>query len=322
MVVSTNDHEHGKVNKISISMPSACGFAAEFSPGRTTLADTEKTQRTRRLTDTLPDLPSKAHDSFVDNLQARADATSDLNRVMAYLDRLIDVSAGGRWLVIGCGPRPETIAYLLRRGCDAYGIEPVPSFVQAANEFLGEPRVMLGVAEALPLKDGSQRVVFIESVLEHVESPLICLGEIYRVLEPGGVTHLTTTNRHRLNLRGNNGEFTTRFYNHFPRLLKESYIHQQLHYRPGLANYTERPAVHWFSYADLCSLGRQAGFARFYSLLDLTREDEPHIARSRARRFVLQQLRRSALLRTIVLTQRGGQIFMWKRHRASRPQDA
>jgi ubiquinone/menaquinone biosynthesis C-methylase UbiE len=279
-------------------------------------------RQVRRLTETLPELPTRAHEAFVDNLQARADATSDLNRVMTYLDRLIDVSAGGRWLVIGCGPRPETIAYLLRRGCDAYGIEPVPSFVQSANAFLGEPRVMLGVAEGLPLKDNSQRVVFIESVLEHVESPLTCLSEIYRVLEPGGVAEVTTTNRHRLDLRGNNGEFTTRFYNHLPRLLKESYIFQQLHYRPGLANYTERPAVHWFSYADLCSLGRQAGFARFYSLLDLTDEEDPHIARSRARRLVLQQLRRSALLRTLVLTQRGGQVFMWKRQRAAWAQSA
>ncbi len=249
-------------------------------------------------------------------------SSRDLQRVMTYLDRLIDVSAGGRWLVIGCGPRPETIAYLLSRGCDAYGIEPVPSFVQSANEFLGQPRVMLGVAEGLPLIDGSQRVVFIESVLEHVESPLTCLQEIYRVLEPGGVVHITTTNRYRLHPRGENGEFTVRFYNHFPAALKESYIFQQLHFRPNLANFTERPAVHWFSFADLCRLGRQAGFARFYSLLDLTSEDEPHIARSRARRFLLRRIRRSALLRTLILTQRGGQIFMWKRQRAAWAQGA
>jgi SAM-dependent methyltransferase len=267
----------------------------------------------RRLTDCDPDRPHQAHGAFVASVTARQDSTGVLDRVVAYLDRLVDVSSSGRWLVIGCGPRPETLAYLLRRGIDAYGIEPVPSFARSANAFLGQPRALLGVAEGLPLADRSQLVVFLESVLEHVESPLTCLQEIFRVLAPGGVVHLTTTNRHRLHARGYNGEFTVRYYNLFPKLLKESYIHQQLHFRPGLANFTERPAVHWFSYADLCELGRQAGFARFYSILDLTREDEPHIARSRVRRLILHQIQRSAAMRSLVLTQRGGQIFMWKR---------
>ena len=44
---------------------------------------------------------------------------------------------------------------------------------------------------------------------------------------------------------------------------------QMLHYEPQLANYNARPAVHWFSFPDLCRLGREAGFAQFYSPLDL-----------------------------------------------------
>ena len=38
-----------------------------------------------------------------------------------------------------------------------------------------------------------------------------------------------------------------------------------LHYNPSLANFSLRPAVHWWTYADLCRAGREAGFAQFYT---------------------------------------------------------
>ena len=142
--------------------------------------------------------------------------------------------------------------------------------------------VRVGAAEAIPLADASQDVVFFENVLEHVDSPRLSLTEIFRVLKPGGIAYVTTTNRLRFSLVGRNDEYRVPFYNWAPKLVKESYVFLHLHYRPELANFTERPAVHWFSYADLCALGRDVGFSSFYSPLDCRRPRMRRCPRTRS----------------------------------------
>src|SRR5678809_1592349 len=148
-----------------------------------------------------------------------------------------------------------------------------------------------------------------------LESPITSLSEIFRVLKPGGITYLTTTNRQHVSLTGNNYEYHVPFFNWFPALLKESYVFRHLHYEPRLANYTERPAVHWFSYADLCAFGRLAGFAQFYSLLDLRTRADARSSGNPLKRWLLGGwplgvVQRSPLLRSIALTQIGGEIVM------------
>src|SRR5947199_29838 len=83
------------------------------------------------------------------------------------------------------------------------------------------------------------------------------LDRMFRVLAPGGIAIVTTTNKLRISLSGHNGEYKLRFFNWLPSLVKECFVFEHLHYNPGLANYSELPAVHWFSYASLCTLGRQ-----------------------------------------------------------------
>ena len=130
------------------------------------------------------------------------------------------------------------------------GDELFGGYTRTAQEFLGaEGAVRQGVAEAIPLPDRSQDLVLFENVLEHVESPMASLKEIYRVLKAGGVAYVTTTNRFKFSLTGYNGEYRVPFFNWFPRAVKESYVFAHLHYRPQLANYSLRPAVHWFSFA-------------------------------------------------------------------------
>jgi hypothetical protein len=80
-----------------------------------------------------------------------------------------------------------------------------------------------------------------------------------------------------------------------------------------LANYSLRPAVHWYSYADLCRLGRQAGFGQFYSVLDLLDTGDPLVSKSRGRNLLLNKLKFNPWLRALTLTQRGTPIFMLKR---------
>jgi len=268
----------------------------------------------RRLSDGYPDLGDLAHRQKLQSARGRPDHRPTLRKALTYYDRLIELRKGCSILVIGCGPEPVTIQFLLESGFDARGVEPVRSFVESAAVFLGErERVVEGSAEAIPFPDGSQQLVMMESVLEHVDSPGRSLAEICRVLAPGGILHVLTTNRLRFSLLGRNGEFNVPFYNWLPALVRECYVFDHLHYRPRLANFTQRPAVHWFTYAELCRLGREAGFAQFYSILDLVRREDPGIAGSLFRRTVLHAVQRRPWLRALALTQIGGSVIMWKR---------
>jgi ubiquinone/menaquinone biosynthesis C-methylase UbiE len=239
--------------------------------------------------------------------------------VVDCLERLIDLSTGARSaLVVGCGPKPAAVRHLLARGLDPRAVEPVAQNVASARAFLqDERRVQQGSAERLPFPDASFRIVIMESVLEHVDSPAKALSEMYRVLMPGGVLYVYTTNRWKLSLRGFTGEYRVRFFNWFPAIVKESYVFQQLHYDPSLANFNARPAFHWFTYSELCQLGRMAGFAHFYSWIDLAGRENAFVKASRLRQFLLERVRYRPWLRALALTQSGGSIFMFKRASAA-----
>ena len=245
-----------------------------------------------------------------------AERLQALNRDSTNLDRLIDIRPGRNILVVGCGPQPEPMRVLREIGFNVVGVEPDPQFVAAARRHLGDEAAVLdGSVEDLPNPSESQDVVILESVLEHVDSVRRSLAEVQRVLVSGGVAYITTTNRHQLG--GHRAEFNVPFYPWLPSGVKESYVFRHLHYDPSLANYTERPAVHWFTFSELCQLGRDAGFFQFYSHLDLETPEQSNFSGSdRTRRLkakALTHVQKSPWLRALALSQRGGMIFMVKR---------
>jgi ubiquinone/menaquinone biosynthesis C-methylase UbiE len=235
--------------------------------------------------------------------------------ILACIDKIIDVSQQPRTAaVIGCGAKPWAIKDLHERDFSVVGIEPSKSSCKSAEDFLdGIAPVLSGVGEALPLETSSQRIVLLQAVLEHVDSVEAVLSESFRVLQPGGILYILTTNRQRFSPLGRNWEFRVPFYNLFPSLVKESYVYKQLHFDPRLANYAERPAVHWFTYVELCRLGRQAGFAQFYHKLDLVDDNTPNVRLGILKRLLLKGCRANPWLRALVLSQLGSTIYMLKR---------
>ncbi|HKP87282.1 MAG TPA: class I SAM-dependent methyltransferase [Blastocatellia bacterium] len=268
----------------------------------------------RKLAEAHPGMERLALERFIATLESQGDETARIERLLARLNRLVDLSGRKSAVVLGCGPRPQTVRFLAEKNFDVVGVEPVTSFVRSACEYLGTTdQVVEGAAERIPLADDSQHLVFCDSVLEHVVSPAKSLDEMRRVLAPGGVAFITTTNRHKFSIKGENGEYRYRFFNWLPKLVKECLVFQHLHYDPRLANYTQLPAVHWFTYSELCALGRQAGFAQFYSLLDLMDANDPAIKRSRAKRWALDKFKFNPWLRALALTQKGDTIIMLKK---------
>ena len=273
--------------------------------------------RYRKLTEGVPGM----EEDYVNLKRKRYESLSKSNQpisgvgdILKCIDRLIDLNYPPRTAaVVGCGPNPHTVAELLKLNFNTVGIEPIGDSLKAAQQFLkDESRIKHGTAEALPFPENSQRILIMESVLEHVDSPINSLSEAYRVIVPGGVLFTRTTNRWRFSPFGNNMEFQVPFYNWFPKIVKESYVFKHLHYEPYLAKYSPRPAVHWFTYPELCELGRQAGFAQFYSPMDIANLDIGDGHPTSWKQF-LDRLRRNPWLRALNLTQIGGDIYMWKR---------
>jgi SAM-dependent methyltransferase len=271
--------------------------------------------RDRRLVEGYPGLDALSLEWFQATLARQPDDRPRMQMILGYLDHLIDIGQRRNFVVVGCGPRPEPIRVLREMGFNVVGVEPVQKFVVAARRYLGDEGAVLGGrAEELPNASESQDVVILESVLEHVESVGASLAEAHRVLVPGGVSYISTTNRYRVR---SDAEFNVRLFPWLPSLVKESYVFRHLHYEPSLANYAERPAVHWFTFAELCQLGREAGFFQFYSHLDLKTPSVSHFSgRDLTRRLkakALNQVQSNPWLRALALSQRGGTIFMVKR---------
>lgn len=272
----------------------------------------ERLYEGRKLAEAYPGLETMANEHFTTHPMG----VEGVAETLTILSRITHLPPGNNKIgLIGCGPLPYSLKTLAEMNYDVIGIEPVPGFVESARNFLGDSTatVLRGSAESLPMEDNSMAVILLESVLEHVDSPSKTLAEAYRVLAPGGVAFVETSNRRRLSLRGFNGEYNIPFYNHFPRTLKEAIIHQHLHYNPKLANYTTRPAVHWFSYADLCARGREAGFYRFYPRFDGMRPGDHSVSRGKMRQLMLKKIRFSPFFRFLALLQYGSSVFMLKR---------
>jgi 2-polyprenyl-6-hydroxyphenyl methylase/3-demethylubiquinone-9 3-methyltransferase len=115
------------------------------------------------------------------------------------LVHLFDGSPSGKLaLDVGCGGGllAEEIA---RLGCRVTGIDPSANSLATARTHATGAGLAIdyqqGAGEALPFEPGSFDIVFCCDVLEHVSSVAAVVGEIARVLKPGGVFLYDTINR-------------------------------------------------------------------------------------------------------------------------------
>ena len=110
------------------------------------------------------------------------------------LDMVGRMTPGRRLLDVGAG-RGGMVEAALGRGWDAWGIESASGFAAAADERC-PGRVVHGLLEDAPasLVAEPYDVVMLAAVLEHLHHPTRVLGEIARVLKPGGVLYVEVPN--------------------------------------------------------------------------------------------------------------------------------
>jgi len=114
------------------------------------------------------------------------------------LERLLVEPASTRLLDVGCGGGllAEEFAKL---GCIVTGVDRSQPTLEAARTHALASGLAIDYvessAESLPFPAASFDVVSCCDVLEHVDEPAVVLGEIGRVLKPGGVFVFDTINR-------------------------------------------------------------------------------------------------------------------------------
>ncbi|MCB1766195.1 MAG: class I SAM-dependent methyltransferase [Candidatus Competibacteraceae bacterium] len=153
---------------------------------------------------------------------------------------------------IGCGAGTQCRIWA-ERGYNVFGVDINEPLIELARRRTHESglaiRFEIGSATQLPFQDESMDVCLLPELLEHVEDWQGCLCEASRILKPGGVLYLSTTNV----LCPKQEEFNLPLYSWYPSFLKHRYERLATTTRPELANYARYPAVHWFSFYGLSS---------------------------------------------------------------------
>jgi ubiquinone/menaquinone biosynthesis C-methylase UbiE len=160
---------------------------------------------------------------------------------------------------IGCGAGTQAFlwAELGHSVCGLDINEPLISVARRRAAEQGVPiRFDVGTATALPYADAAFDVCLLPELLEHVPDWEGCLREAARVLAPGGVFYVSTTNA----LCPKQEEFNLPLYSWYPRFLKRRYERLAVTTRPELANFAKYPAVHWFTFYQLRAFLQQFGF--------------------------------------------------------------
>jgi len=158
------------------------------------------------------------------------------------------------------------------RGCRVTGVDFDADFLARARlrEGLGDEavfRTVVADAAQLPIDIGEFDVVLLNSLLEHVPDWRAVVNEAARALAPGGVLVLHTTNRYHP-FQGEVNHFP--FYPWLPGPIRDRVLAWIMQHRRDLVNYTDYPAVHWFTHPQLSRVLHDFGL-EVYDRLDLMR---------------------------------------------------
>jgi SAM-dependent methyltransferase len=115
---------------------------------------------------------------------------TEYERILADMEATLP--GRGRLLDFGCGPG-YFVERAAHRGWEAHGVEPGTWAEQAAAR-LGLQHFHRGLLADQRFADGYFHVVCANQVLEHLAAPRSDLGEIRRILRPGGLFYANVPN--------------------------------------------------------------------------------------------------------------------------------
>lgn len=206
------------------------------------------------------------------SVQSQSAATLERFRQLAdlLLQTLADAGREGPFEVADIGGGTGTLASMFARAGHRSTCVDLSADLLAVGRERAlaeglEVRFINCSATATPLAAASIDVCVIPELLEHVTDWAGVLDEAARILRPGGLLYLSTTNA----LCPVQYEFNLPLYSWYPGFLKRRCERLAVTTRPQLANYAKYPAVHWFTYYGLRRALRERGFDRFRDRLDV-----------------------------------------------------
>jgi len=205
---------------------------------------------------------------------------------------------------IGCGTGMQAQLWA-ECGHRVFGLDVNAPLIEIARQRATEAKLAIqfdiGSATELPYADASMDVALLPELLEHVVDWQGCLDEAIRILKPGGLLYLSTTNC----LCPVQQEFNLPLYSWYPGFIKRHYEKLAVTTRPEIANYCKYPAVNWFSFYSLAAYLRKHGFHSLDRFDMIETEDKGVIIR-----FVLSLVKNTPPLRFLgqVLTP-GSMVF-------------
>lgn len=192
---------------------------------------------------------------------------------------------------IGCGAGTQALLWA-ERGHRVAALDASASLIAigAKRARLGglDVHFTVGWAQSLPFGNEQFDVVLMPELLEHVVEWEACLTEAVRILRPGGLLYVSTTNT----LCPIQQEFNLPGYSWYPARAKRWCVRQALGSHPEWANHTRYPAVNWFSYFGLQRWLDQRGMDTFDRFDVIARPDL-----SPASKWLVGGIRRFKLLR-------------------------
>jgi SAM-dependent methyltransferase len=117
-------------------------------------------------------------------------------RVRDLLETIQPIASDARVVEVGSGAHGLIFYFGSNRGI---GVDPLAvSYRSLFPRWQNCARTVAAAGESLPFADQSFEVVICDNVVDHAESPSKIVGELARILAPGGLLYFTVNIHHRM----------------------------------------------------------------------------------------------------------------------------